>query len=355
VRDKLFDYFQTIAEDPYPTAYYAPFNLAEAHQKAAAFLGADADEIVVTGSTTEGMSFVANGLDLHAGDEVLSTTHEHSGGFNCWQILKDRRGVTLTTIPFKSAYANKNEIISLFANTITPHTKVMSFCHINYTSGLRMPVRELCQLARDNNILSVVDGAHGIGMFSLDLHNLGCDFYACSPHKWLCAPPGVGVLYAKKDKQSLVWPTVTEAYGSPFQNALELRGQRTSPALVCLGDAMDFQDTIGRQTIESRVLSLSAYAKARLAAIPGIGFHSSNDPEQSTGLTCFFVKNKYASHANLNTKIRDDYGIMLRTVYFQEAGDAQTRTGLRISTHIYNNYDQIYLLARAIEENLGMM
>ena len=234
------------------------------------FWGADTDEIVVTGSTTEGMSFVANGLDLQAGDEVLSTTHEHSGGFDCWRILSDRRGVTLSTVPLKCSYENKSEIVNLFASAITPQTKVMSFCHINYTSGLQMPVKELCQLARDNNIVSVIDGAHAIGMLNLDLHDIGCDFYACSPHKWLCAPPGVGVLYAQKDKQELVWPTVTESYGVPFQMCLELRGQRTSPVLACLGDAIDFQDTIGKETIQNRVLSLSAYAKARLAAIPGV-------------------------------------------------------------------------------------
>ncbi len=363
VRDKLFDYFQDIGECPYPDAYYYPYNLNDSqqgagdgvHSKAAAFLGADLDEIVVTGSTTEGMSFVANGLDLGAGDEVLSTTHEHSGGFDCWRILRDRRGITLTTIPFKCSYDNKSEIVNLFASAITPQTKVMSFCHINYMSGLCMPVKELCQLARDNNIISVIDGAHAIGMFDLDFHDLGCDFYACSPHKWLCAPPGVGVLYCRKDKQDLVWPTVTEAYGSPFQGCLELRGQRTSPALVGLGDAMDFQNSIGRETIQNRILSLSAYAKARLSAIPGVHLYSSTNPELSTGLTAFYVKDKYTSHANLNYKIRKDYGIYMRTVYFKDAGDDRTRTCLRISTHIYNNYDQIDLLARAIEENLGMM
>ena len=61
-----------------------------------------------------------------------------------------------------------------------------------------MPVKELCQLARDNGIITVVDGAHAIGMLDYNLHELGCDFYACSPHKWLCAPPGTGVLYMRE-------------------------------------------------------------------------------------------------------------------------------------------------------------
>ena len=125
--------------------------------------------------------------------------------------------------------------------------------------------------------------------------------------------------------------------------------------LACLGDAMDFQDSIGREAIQNRVLSLSAYAKARLAAIPGVYLHSSTDPEQSTGLTTLYVKDKYQSPGSICSKIRDDYGIVMRTVQFKDAGDDQMRHGMRLSTHMYNNYDQIDLLARAIEENLGMM
>lgn len=358
VLDKVKYHFQVLAEDPFPTAYYPPYDLGEAHTKAASFLGANADEIIVTGSTTEGMSFVANGLELEAGDEVLTTMHEHNGGLDCWKILRDRRGITLTMIPFQDYFDSKNDIVDLFANAITSNTRVMSFCHMNYTTGLKMPVKELCTLARNNGIISVVDGAHAIGMLDLDMHDLGCDFYACAPHKWLCAPPGVGVLYAKKDSQHLVWPTVTESYGSNFQATLEWRGQRTSPALVCLKDAMDFQDAIigGRPAIEARIMQLSTYAKMRLLEIPGVSLHCALDPEQSSGLVSFYIKNETKSHAAINSKIRADYNIIMRTVYYKDyAAQTPSKTGLRISTHIYNNFNQIDLLARAIEENLSMM
>lgn len=364
VRDKLFQHIQTLAENPYPTAFYYPFHLNDSsagagdgvRSKTAAFMGADFDEIIITGCTTEGMSFVACGLDLQPGDEVLTTMHEHSGGLDCWKILRDRRGITLTQLPFQCAYQNTNEIVNLFANAITPQTKVMSFCHINYTSGIKMPVKELCQLAANNNIISVIDGAHAIGMLDLDMHDIGCDFYACSPQKWLCAPPGVGVLYCKLDKQELIWPTITEAYGSTFRVQLEWRGQRSSPVLVCLQDAIDFQNTIGKTNIENRVLSLSAYCKARLAAIPGVHLLSSTDPEQSTGITAFYAKDKYDRQYqnDLSHKVTDDYGILIRTVDMRDTEGGPLYKAIRVSTHIYNNYDQIDLLARAIGENLGI-
>jgi selenocysteine lyase/cysteine desulfurase len=173
----------------------------------------------------------------------------------------------------------------------------------------------------------------------------------------LCAPPGVGVLYAKSDKQDLIWPTITESYGGKtLQGRLEVRGQRSSPVLVCLGDAIDFQNTIGKDKIEKRILALSAYAKTKLVAIPGVTLHSSTDSEQSSGLTSFYIKDKNKSHADINYKIRDDYNIIMRTVYYKDsATETRNQTGLRISTHIYNNYDQIDLLVKGIEENLDMM
>jgi len=358
VLQKVKDHFQVLAEDPYPTAFAPPYNLAEAHVKASSFLGTDEDEIVVTGCTTEGMSFVAMGLDLGPEDEVLTTMHEHSGGLSCWQILRDRRGITLTEMPFQASYDSKQEIIDLFESKITSNTKVMSFCHINYTSGLRMPVKELCALAQANGIISVIDGAHAIGMLNLDLHDIGCDFYACSPQKWLCAPPGVGVLYAKKDKQDLIWPTITEAYGSNFQTEFELRGQRSSPVLVCLKDAMDFQDAIigGKDAIEARIMSLSAYAKARLMQIPGVHLASATNPELSSGLTAFYLKDQWESQTAISTILREQYNILIRTVtYKNDSSESIRRKVCRMSTHIYNNYDQIDLFARAIEENLDLI
>ena len=121
---------------------------------------------------------------------------------------------------------------------------------------------------------------------------------------------------------------------------------------------MDFQNAIigGKDAIESRIMSLSAYAKARLMQIPGVHIDCSVKPELSSGLTKFHIKDIYKPHYEINYKIRDDYGILMRTVYYKnDPNEPQSRTGLRISTHIYNNYDQIDLLARAVEENLGMM
>ena len=216
VLDKMQDYFRQFASFPYDAIVNDPClgaGLSREIEALAAFFGADKEEIVITTNTTEGLGWVSNGLELAEGDEVLSTTQFRPYS-SCWQVLIDRKKIALTEVELPIKPSNKQEIIDLFEKAITPRTKVMTFCHINYTNGLRMPVRELCDLARQNGIITLVDGAHAPGMLIFDLHELGCDFYAGSLHKWLCGPPGTGVLYLRKDMQHLpVAHRVRDIYG----------------------------------------------------------------------------------------------------------------------------------------------
>ena len=323
--------------------------------KVAEFLGADFEEIVLTMNTTEGMCFTANGLDLAEGDEVLTTLHEHSGGLCCWQILKERRNVTLTQVELPTPAENKDEIIAAFEEAITSQTKVMSFCHINFTTGLRMPVKELCQLAQDHGIISVVDGAHAIGMINFNLHELGCDFYATSPHKWLKAPPGTGILYMRECVQDLLWPTVTEISASrKGSGAFQARGQMCTPAYACINDIIDFQNTIGKDKIAGRILALSTYLKGKIKENWGEDkLFSPTDEVLSSGLVSFnpfddpFEKEKLS---DVLWKLTDDYNIIVRTVSFKNKySDTQAKRALRVSTHIFNNFSEIDELISTIK------
>src|SRR6185295_16753760 len=159
-------YFQADGE---PLTGYQP--LVELRTAAAKLLGVNVDELAVTQNATMGMSFVANGLDLAAGDEVLSTDHEHVGGITCWRLRAQRHGVVVKELPLSPALAGGPEaIVKLFADAITPKTRVLSFSHITSGLGILLPARELCALARERGIFSVVAGArlddareHGVG------------------------------------------------------------------------------------------------------------------------------------------------------------------------------------------------
>ena len=363
---RMRNYFKEFAEDPWAASVEHDcfcYFMYEIIEKVAAFLGADPDEIVMTTNTTEGMGFAANALDLHEGDEVLTTLHFHPYN-TCWFIARDRRNVRVTELELTTPAQSKEEIIDSFAQAITPQTRVMSFCHINFSTGLRMPVKELCQLARDNGIITVVDGAHAIGMLDYDLHELGCDFYACSPHKWLCAPPGTGVFYMRKEVQDqLVWPPYSEAYypgvtGSPV--LFQIRGQQCTPAYTGIIDAIDLQETIGKGPIEKRVLFLSTYLKEKIAENWGEEcLYSPVDEDLSTGLVSldpFDEGSDPKSISNLVKALRNDHNIVTRIISFKDRlSDDKNTPALRVSTHIYNNTSQIDTLLSTIKTIMAGM
>lgn len=192
--------------------HYMTKNLPDLVGQMASFVGALPDEIAFTTGSTESMSYIANGLDLREGDEILATTHEHQAGAYPWILAGKRRGCWLRLAPFKTPVTRSQEVVDAIAAAITPRTRVLSICHINYTDGFIMPVKELVALGKSRGLITVVDGAQAIGMIDLNIRDIGCDFYAGSLHKWLGCPYGTGLLYVRDGMRDKLWPSVVEGY-----------------------------------------------------------------------------------------------------------------------------------------------
>jgi selenocysteine lyase/cysteine desulfurase len=364
VLSRLKSSFKEFAQNPWDAVVehdcYCYF-MWEIVDTLAPFLGATAEETILTTNTTEGMGYVANGLELSEGDEVLSCMH-FSPYDTCWKILRDRRSIVYTEVELPTPASSKDELIAAFESAITPQTKVMSFCHINYSTGLRMPVEELCNLAREHNIITVVDGAHAPGMINVDLKELGCDFYAGSLHKWLNGPPGTGFLYMRQEAQHLLWPTISETYPSPANKKMEfqIRGQQCTPAYTGLIDAVDFQNAIGKEKIEERVLALSSYLKEKIIEQwPDAHLYSPVEDELSTGLVSFNpFDDPYAKdNPSIVAKtLRADYNTILRYIWFKDRhSDTKALRALRVSTHIYNNFDEIDRLINNLQKIIATL
>ncbi len=173
-----------------------------------AFLGCHADELAFTHSCTEAMSIIANGLDLKPGDEILLTNQEHGSGYGCWELKSKRYGTTVRQVEIPVTPTEPEELAERLISAIRPETRVLSFSGITSPTGLILPVKQICQAARDKGVISVLDGAHMDGQIPVDLHELGCDYFAGSPHKWLFAPAGCGFLYGREDMLDRLWPCI---------------------------------------------------------------------------------------------------------------------------------------------------
>lgn len=331
VFNTLLKYFKIQVTNPFDVYNFVPRKKEEVRYKLAHFINASPDEVVITRNTTEGMNFVANGLDMKEGDEVLLSTMEHPGGTHPWRLKEKRYGITVKMVPVGLPPKNIDEIVGAFAKAITSRTRIISISHTVYISGLIAPLKELSQMAHEKDVLVLADSAHGIGMLNLDMKELGIDFFAASPYKWLGAPTGVGLLYVRKEAQEKLWPTIASSGWDRHPNArkFETLGQRADALTIALGEALDFQNAVGRDRIERRIKTLAGYLKRELAKIPGVKLHTSQDAYLSGGLTAFSVEG--VEPRKIVNFMREKYNIVVRTIGNREKGTY----GVRVSTHIY--------------------
>jgi isopenicillin-N epimerase len=250
---------QSDPED-YPIWGYAAWN--EFRDPLAAFVGCNRDEIALLRNATEANSYIANGVDLKAGDEVLMTDQEHPGGEHPWDLRAKRYGIVVKKITLPKPVPNAAAVLNLFSDAITARTRVLFFSHITTATGVVLPAKELCALARSKGILSAVDGAHVVGMMSLNLHDLGCDMYSSSPHKWLQATKGSGFLYVRDEVIDRVWNTIaTEGWDDTKIRAERFQriGSSNVPALWGLRASIKLANDIGMDRIEKRHRKMADY------------------------------------------------------------------------------------------------
>jgi len=267
----IFDGYNTTEkmdqQDPedYPIWGYASWN--EFRDPLAEFVGCHRDEIALLRNATEANSYIANGIDMKAGDEVLMTDQEHPGGEHPWNLKAKRYGIVVKKVTLPRPVKDAAQVLNLFNDSITPRTRIIFFSHITTFSGVVLPARELSTLARSKGILSAVDGAHVPGMMRLNVHELGCDLYSSSPHKWLQAPKGSGFLYVGEEAIDRLWNTIaTEGWDDTKLRAERFQriGSSNVPALWGLRAAIKLANDIGLDRIEKRHRALADYMLAEM-------------------------------------------------------------------------------------------
>jgi isopenicillin-N epimerase len=267
----VFDGYNTTEKmdqhDPedYPIWGYGPCN--EFRDPLADFIGCKRDELALLRNATEANSYIANGIDMKPGDEVLMTDQEHPGGEHPWNLKAKRYGVVVKRVTLPRPVKDTAQVLNLFNDAITPRTRIIFFSHITTFSGVVLPAKELCALARTKGVLSAVDGAHVAGMMRLNVHDIGCDMYSSSPHKWLFAPKGSGFLYVRDEVIDRLWNTiVTEGWDEPKLRAERFQriGSSNVPALYGLRAAIKLANDIGIERIERRHRAMADYVLSEM-------------------------------------------------------------------------------------------
>ncbi|MFC1500650.1 aminotransferase class V-fold PLP-dependent enzyme, partial [Candidatus Zixiibacteriota bacterium] len=312
-------------------------------EKTAEAVGASPEEIALIHNTTEGMNVIAASMDLEPGDEVILADHEHSSGTIPWKYWQESKGVRLVRITLPILPESPGEIVDLYRQAITPRTRVISMCHMINTNGMILPVQEVAELARPRNILVAVDGAQTAGMFPFDLHEMGCDFYAASSHKWLYSPKGVGLFYVRQDSQRYLRPLiVASGYENESVRRFENYNTRNLPELLGLGVAIDFHNLIGPERKGDRIYGLKRYFREKIEENPTFRIKTPASDELSAGIITVEVVGHRVN--DVERRLTGEYGINVRPM------SSFGLNGLRISLSVFNTKKDVDYLVDALEE-----
>jgi selenocysteine lyase/cysteine desulfurase len=330
-----------------PTAHYgqrvgAPM-LEDTRTAAAKFLGCDLDEMAVTGSTTAGMNAIAHGLRLRAGDRVLLTDQEHSGGLHCWQYLARHHGVELDVVAIPRGEHRAAALVDLIAKSIRSRTRVISVSHVFSSTGLRMPVAEVSALARSRRLMCIVDGAQAAGAIRVNVRELGCHAYATSGHKWLLGPKGTGLLYIAKDAQTAIRPMAYEDSYTTYSNN---NGVVNLPAIMGLGAAIRHIDAVGMVNVEAYSLRLRDRLADRLAGMNGLTLVSPPAGERASPLLTALLADRFDRRAVVQALL-DRHQVAIRPTHAEFGFN-----GIRFSVHEFNTDEDVDRAADALRRVL---
>ncbi len=297
-------------------------------EKVAEMFSVSPETIALIHNTTEGMNLIASSMDLEEGDEVLLSSHEHSSARIPWMHWQEKKGVTLTKVELPLLPQSREEVVDLFRQAITPKTKVISIVHVTNTNGMRLPVKEISQMAHEQGILVAVDGAQSMGMFRIDLEDLGCDFFTSSSHKWLFSPKGMGVFYAREASQKHLKPLIVcRGWKDESIRRLENYNTRNLPELLGLGAALDFRKLVGQERIEGRIFALKQYLRLQLEGDARFALKTPADDGLSAGIQSVEVIGKSA--VEVKEHLSENFGIDCRPM------GGYGINGVRISLAIY--------------------
>ncbi len=346
VLDRTVEAWNALETNPVGNAYSLDGVLGWAEkvrEKAASFLGCATEELLITRSTSESMNTVAQSIRLKAGDRVLTTDQEHSGGSDCWRYLAERRGIIVDKVPILTTDNDPQAIVQRFADAIKPDTRVISFSHILFTTGLRMPVRDISALARSRKLLCVVDGAQAAGATPIDVKAFGCHAYATTSHKWLMGPKGVGMLYISADAADDIKPIQwTTGARHVVDNSV---GVGPLPIIVGLGTAIDIANARGIAAIEAHNIALRNRAHQGLAQIAGVKMMSLPSGPLTSALVSFAIPAEFDSNA-MRATLRQKHQLVTRNI------GKEFFNGLRVSPHMFNTEADVDALVAAIKTEI---
>ncbi len=262
-------------------------------------INCEPEEIIFTQSTTEGINYVASGLDWKKSDIIIARggLHEHYANYFPWLNISKKYGVKLEETKIdNNGFFDLDKIDKIAKNK---NTKLITLSHVLYNNGAIMPVEEVGKIAKKQNMLYSIDAAQSVGTINVDVKKIGCDFLAFPGFKWICGPPGIGIFYCKKESAEMLTPKyiggesaiITKEKnlvytGSPqkFQT-----GFRNYVGIAGLVSSLKYIQRLGVSNIRKMNMDVANEIIEGLGKIRGISIFGPEDEKLRTSIVSFVI------------------------------------------------------------------
>jgi selenocysteine lyase/cysteine desulfurase len=312
-------------------------------RRLAELAGVEADEVAINRNSTEGLNSIIFGLNLKAGDEVVLSKQDYPNMCNAWKQREKRDGVKLVWVNHELPCEDEAKMVKTYTDAFTAKTKIVHVTHMINWTGQLLPVRKIADAAHAKGIEVICDSAHVFAHVDFRIPDLGCDYWATSLHKWLCAPFGSGMMWIKKEKIKNVWALLSSNEpDSGDIRKFESLGTRSFASEMAINAAIDFHLLIGAQRKQARLQYLKNYWAEKAAAVPGVKLNTSLKPQYACALANFSIDG--FKPEEIDGKLLEKY--RLHTV----AINWENIHGVRVTPNVYTSIQDLDLLVKAIKE-----
>jgi selenocysteine lyase/cysteine desulfurase len=312
-------------------------------KKLADVVGCSPKNLIITRNTTESLDMIIKGFHWKEGDEAVFAEQDYGAMKLMFDQVAKRYGVVNKVVSVMNHPKSDEEIVELYANAITPKTKLLMVCHIINVTGQILPIKKICKMAHDKGVQVMVDGAHSVGHYEFNIEDLGCDYYGSSLHKWLAVPLGTGMLYVKGEYIDTIWPIFTESKREKFDIS-RLNHTGTHPVYhdLSIENALDYYNMLGGARKEARLRYLQEYWTSQVRDHPNIIVNTPKESYRACGIANVGIKN--IKPAELAKRLMDDYKI------FTVAIDFANVHGCRITPNVFTLTEELDDFVHALKE-----
>ncbi|MBT5877189.1 MAG: aminotransferase class V-fold PLP-dependent enzyme [Candidatus Latescibacteria bacterium] len=306
--------------------------------------GCDTDEISIVRNSTEALQILLLGIPLDAGDEVLTTTQDYGSMLAALEYRQRRDSVTVNRIDLPTPPESMDQIVDLFRQAITPRTRLILVSHMVNLTGQILPVARICDMARNQGIEVIVDGAQSFGHLNFKQADLKCDYFGTSLHKYMYAPRGTGMLFIRREKVAAVPPLMGGAIaGQGIDDIRKFEGvgiQSTARPLA-IGEAVAFQDLVGPERKQARLYYLKQRWMDRFNRIDSMRINTRSEPEMSCGIGNFRIEG--VDSGSLRDFLWDKHRIEVQNI-------GQFGSTIRVSANLYTTLSELDHFCDVIED-----